>query len=329
MINSIIKYASIIILCLVSTNVFSQYIQQVQVQQNSQTQQDSVINYWKSLNRASLDVSEVAFVNWNAGGSNSISGLVGLEMQRNFQKDLLVWENRLNMRYGVNKQEDRDLRKTDDILEMYSRFGFRNDTLSNWYFSANFSFKTQFNRGYKYSGDERQVISKFLAPAYMFLGVGTVYGEHIDSFSAHLSPLTLKATFVLDQALADLGSFGVDPAEYDIDGNRIKKGETSRKEVGILVTSKYEAELMENISMRSLVTLYTDYLNDFGNTDVDWEVNFNFRVNNYVRASFGSHLRYDNDIKTVVGETDEGETILGGARVQWKQLLGVGVAVDF
>jgi hypothetical protein len=293
-------------------------------------QKDSIIpNYWKSLNRASLDVSEVAFVNWNAGGTNSISGLVGLELQRNFRKDHMVWENRFNMRYGVNKQEDRDLRKTDDILEMHSRFGFRNDTLSNWYFSANFSFQTQFSRGYKYSGEDRQVISRFLAPAYMFLGVGTVYGEHIESFSAYPSPLTLKSTFVLDQALADAGSFGVEPAEYDIEGNRIKKGETSRKEVGILVTSKYESVVMENIKMRNLITLYTDYLNDFGNVDIDWEVNFNFKVNNYVRASFGSHLRYDNDIKTITDEDGDGESEIRGAKVQWKQLLGIGVAVDF
>ena len=286
---------------------------------------------WKQANRASLDISEVAFVNWNAGGSNSISGLLGLEMQRNFQKDHMVWENRANFRYGVNKQQDQELRKTDDILELHSRFGFRKDTISNWYYSANFSFKTQFTNGYNYAKSDSEPISKFMAPAYMFLGVGTVYGERIESFSAYLSPLTLKSTFVLDQDLADAGSFGVTPASYDDMGNRLTKGRNSREEVGILVTSSFEKELLENISVRNLVSVYTDYLNDFGNVDLDWEVNFNFKVNDYVRATMGSHLKYDNDVKveTVLEENAIEETVVVGPKAQWKQLLGVGVLVDF
>lgn len=325
MINSIIKSTLAIAFCFICINVFSQ-----ETASDSITiQTDSIPDVWYRLNRASLDISEVAFVNWNAGGSNSISGLLGFEVQRNFKKDLMVWENRGMIRYGVNKQQEQDLRKTDDILELHSRFGFRKDTLSNWYYSANFSFKTQFTNGYNYSNSDSQAISKFMAPAYLFLGVGTVYGEHIESFSAYISPLTLKATFVLDQVLADAGSFGVDPATYDLEGNRLTKGKPSRKEVGILVTSKYESELMENISLRNLVSLYTDYLNDFGNVDIDWEVHFNFKVNDYVRASFGSHLRYDNDIKIVTDEDEDGEPEINGAKVQWKQILGVGVAIDF
>lgn len=290
---------------------------------------DSIPTNWKHINRASLDISEVAFVNWNSGGSNSISGLLGLEFQRNFQKDHMVWENRAMIKYGINKQQEQDVRKTDDILELHSRFGFRKDTISNWYYSANFSFKTQFTNGYNYSNSDSQAISKFMAPAYLFLGVGTVYGEHIESFSAYLSPITLKTTFVLDQTLADAGSFGVIPAEYDLEGNKLRKGKNSREEIGILITSSYESKLVENILVRNLVSLYTDYLNDFGNVDIDWEVVLDFKVNNYVRATLGSHLKYDNDIKIITDENEDGETEYSGAKIQLKQLLGIGVLVDF
>lgn len=308
------------------------YNKNTAVESDSLTQQkDSIVTYWKEINRASLDISEVAFVNWNAGGSNSISGLLGLEVQRNYQKDHMVWENRGVARYGVNKQQNQKLRKTDDLLELHSRFGWRKDTISNWYYSANFSFKTQFTNGYNYSNSDSKPISKLMAPAYMFLGVGTVYGEHIESFSAYLSPLTLKSTFVLDQNLADAGAFGVTPAIYDDLGNRLTKGRNSREEVGILITSAFEKDLFENIRVRNLVSLYTDYLNDFGNVDIDWEVNFNFQVNEYVRATMGSHLKYDNDVKIAAEVEDNGvdETVLEGAKVQWKQLLGIGVLVDF
>jgi hypothetical protein len=292
--------------------------------------EDFVTTHWKEINRASLDISEVAFVNWNSGGSNSISGLLGLEVQRNYKKDHLLWENRSVMRYGVNKQQNQSLRKTDDIFELKSRFGFRKDKKSNWYYSANFSFATQFTNGYNYSNSDKKPISQFMAPAYMFLGVGTVYGEHIEEFSAYMSPLTLKSTFVLDQDLADAGSFGVTPATYDFLGNKLTDGKNARQEVGILLTSAYENVLMENISVRTLVSLYTDYLNDFGNVDVDWELNFKFKVNDHIRASMGSHIKYDNDVKTAVEDEDmPDETVEKGAKVQWKQLLGIGVSVDF
>ena len=292
-------------------------------------QTNSITTHWRGVNKASLDISEVAFVNWSSGGTNSISGLLGLEFERNFQKDLLIWKNRAVVKYGVNKQQEQNIRKTDDILELHSQFGFRKDTISNWYYSANFSFNTQFTNGFNYGNSKSKPISKFMAPAYMFLGVGTVYGEHIESFSAYFSPLTLKSTFVLDQDLANAGAFGVTPARFDDLENMITKGKRLRKEVGILMTSAYESEISENITVRNLVSLYSDYFNKFGNVDVDWEINFNFQVNDFVRATLGSHLKYDNDVKITSDDDGDDELEVSGAKVQWKQLLGLGVLVDF
>lgn len=290
---------------------------------------DSLRAGWKEFNRASLDISEVTFVNWNAGGANSISGLFGLESSRNYKKDHLVWENRLAARIGLNKQQEQSLRKTDDLLELNSRFGFRKDTISNWYYSANFSFKTQFANGYNYANSDREPISKFMAPAYLFLGVGTVYGEHIEEFSAYLSPMTLKSTFVLNQDLANAGAFGVSKAVYDDEGNLLEEGRKYRRQFGVLLTSSYESEIMENISFRNEMSLYTDYLNDFGSFDVDWQLNFRFIVNDFVKASLGSHLKYDNDIKIISENMETNEKEISGAKVQWKQILGLGVSVDF
>ena len=290
---------------------------------------DSLRPGWKHINRASLDISEVTFVNWNSGGSNSISGLLGLETGRNYKEGHLVWENRAAARIGLNKQQEQSLRKTDDLLELNSRFGFRKDTLSNWYYSANFSFKTQFANGYNYANSESQPISRFMAPAYLFMGVGTVYGEHIEEFSAYLSPMTLKSTFVLDQTLANTGAFGVTRAVYDEEGNVLVEGKQYRRQFGVLLTSGYESEIMDNISVKNELSLYTDYMNDFGNFDVDWQVNFKFIVNEFVKASLGSHIKYDNDIKIISEDMETQEKEISGAKVQWKQLLGLGVLVDF
>ncbi|OIQ35879.1 MAG: hypothetical protein BM563_11850 [Bacteroidetes bacterium MedPE-SWsnd-G1] len=283
---------------------------------------------WFRKNRLGVDISEVAFVNWNTGGTNSVSGLFSAEFERNFKKRFTVWDNRLVARIGINNQADKGLRKTDDALELYSTFGYRKDTISNWYSSANLSFKTQLAPGYSYNGEERKLISNFMAPAYLFVGVGTIYSHDLHRFTAYMSPLTLKSTFVLDQELANLGSFGVKPAEYDDDGNLIKEGKKTREEVGILLASTFEKELFKNVMFRNIMSFYTDYINNFGNVDVDWEFNFDFRVNDFIRAVFGSHIKYDDDVK-ITEKIDDVEVQVSGAKVQWKQVLGVGVVYDF
>lgn len=283
---------------------------------------------WKQKNKIGVDLNEVTFVNWNAGGANSISALLAINSSLRYKKNNLIWFNEIRTRYGVNKQESQKLRKTEDELELISTIGFRKDTITNWYYSGRFNFKTQYSNGYNYP-DRDNSISRFMAPGYLFVGGGVEYGKNIEKLSFYMSPLTFKSTFVLDNELADKGSFGVDPATYDALGNKIKDGETIRTEMGILVTNSYETEVLENIYIKNRISLYTDYLNSFGNIDLDWEIMFDFKVNDFVKATLGSHLRYDNDIKIVEETEVEDEYVERGATVQWKQLLGIGVVVDF
>jgi hypothetical protein len=290
--------------------------------------EDINIPKWTQKNKASVLLSEVAFVNWNAGGSNSISALFNFEGALKYRYKHLIWQNLLISRYGVNRQEDQGLRKTDDIIDISSTLGYRKNENTNWYFSSRFNFKTQFTKGYNYP-DDNYVLSEFMSPGYLFVGGGLEYGKNIEKFSMYFSPLTVKTTFVLDDALANAGSFGVTPAVYDDEGNIVEEGEHIRKEIGILLTSVYEAQIFENVMLYNYVGFYTDYLNDFGNIDVDWQINFDFKVNHFMKANFGSHLIYDNDVKTLVETDVEGDYEYEGAKVQWKQILGVGVVVDF
>lgn len=290
------------------------------------------IPVWSQKNRFGVDINQVAFVNWNSGGVNSVAALFALNSVLKYQYRHFIWDNNLVARYGINSQQNQELRKTDDLLELRSTLGFRKNKFTNWYYSARFNFKTQFAKGFNYPNTDN-VISKFMAPGYLFVGGGVEYGKNIDKLSTYFSPLTLKSTFVLDEDLSNAGSFGVTPAEYDDAGNLISQGERIRNELGILLTSAYEAEVFKNILIRNYVSFYTDYINDFGNVDVDWELVFDFKVNSFVKATLGSHLKYDNDVKVLVElentETEEVEYAEEGARVQWKQMLGVGVIVDF
>ncbi len=283
---------------------------------------------WKQKNKASVDISQVTFTNWNSGGSNSISGLVGIRSSLNYKDKFFKWKNNVSISYGINKQQSRELRKTDDLFEINSNMGYNPEGLSNWFYSARLNFRTQLTNGYNYPNNDTP-ISRLLAPGYLFLGGGMEYGKNIDKLSFYFSPLTLKATFVIDEDLANAGFFGVTPAVLDVNGNVIVPGEQFRKEIGILVTNSYEMEIAENINVKNQVSLYSDYINNFGNLDLDWRVDFDFKVNSFIRATLGSHLRYDDDVKTQKPTDVEGEFDEAGAKVQWKQFLGVGFAVDF
>lgn len=301
-----------------STASFSQIIR---------TEKPDSISHWKKINKVGIDFTQITFVNWSAGGNNSISGLAKGQFIRNYLNDNKKWDNELIVRYGINKQEAQDVRKTDDQINLNSTLGYRRDTISNWYYGGKFSFLTQFANGYSYPNVD-QAISKPFAPAYVFLGIGAEYSRKDLGFNIYLSPLTQKTTLVLDRRLSNSGAFGVDKAIYDETGTLIlKNGKRHRTELGALINSQYKTKIMTNINLDTRATLYTDYLKDFGNIDVDWQLRLEMVVNKYVRANIGTHLLYDNDIKNK--REVEGVQITEGARVQWKQILGVGLEYTF
>ncbi|GAA4311608.1 DUF3078 domain-containing protein [Pontixanthobacter gangjinensis] len=292
------------------------------------TNTDSMLIYWTEKNTFGVNLSEVAFVNWNSGGNNSVSALFYANFQRNFEKDLTVWKNSASLRYGINAQEGREIRKTEDEMRLNSSFGFRQDSTSNWYYSGKFSFNSQFSNGYKYP-DTEVAISRFMAPGYTFLGAGTEYSHPEEDLTVYLSPITFKSTFVLDQRLANEGMFGVDPAVTDELGNILKEGENVRTEFGFLVTSGFSKEVYDNIDLNNQLSLYSDYLNKFGNIDVDWQLTVNMKVNEFVKANVGSHIRYDDDVKFKEDTNGDGKLETSGPRIQLKQMLGVGVVYEF
>ena len=290
------------------------------------TELPDTISYWSKENKVGLDISQITFVNWNAGGYNSISGLIKGQFIRTYTRENIHWKNELIMRYGINKQESQEVRKTDDQFAFNSTFGYKRDTISNWYYAGKFNFNTQFANGYAYPNIDL-AISRPFAPAYTFLGIGAEYSRKDLNLNFYLSPLTQKTTMVFDQRLADQGAFGVEKAIFDEFGNLVKRGKNIRNETGILVSSQWKREIFENINFENRIALYTDYINNFGNIDVDWQLQLDLTVNQYVKANIRTHLVYDDDIKSK--EEEGGVQVIRGPKIQLKQLLGLGVVYQF
>lgn len=282
--------------------------------------------YWFQKKAIGLDISQIAFLNWSAGGNSSISGLLKGDFSKKYTRGNVIWNNEMSFRYGINKQDDRELRKTDDALSILSNYGYKTSKNSNWYSTARFSFNTQFTDGYAYP-DTETPISRLFAPAYVFLGIGSEYVRKDWDATFYFSPLTFKTTFVLDQRLADLGSFGVDKAIVDEEGNLLRHGRKTRTEFGMLFTNYWKTEVYKNMILENRLSLYTDYLNNFGNIDIDWQMQLNMIVNQYVRANIGLHIIYDDDIKAI--EEIDGEQTKVGPKLQLKQALGIGIVYVF
>ncbi len=288
-----------------------------------------VPSFWTNINKLGINFSEVAFVNWNAGGNNSISALGNARFERNYKFRYIQWDNYMDLRYGLNLQEGQKLRKTDDAIRLSSTFGLQRDTISNWYYSAKANFNTQFSNGYKYPNRENP-ISRFMSPGYSFLGAGISYITKDQKLNFYISPITQKATFVLDQELANKGTFGVQRAILDTDGNVLEPGKNVFLEFGFLVTNTWETEVYKNVLLNHRLSLYTDYLRDFGNIDVDWELNIDLKVNKYIVTTIGTHIIYDDNVLFDEEVNAQGLVVNPGkTRVQFKQLLGVGVSYAF
>ena len=283
-------------------------------------------SHWSKKSVLGFDISEIAFVNWSAGGTNSVSGLLKGDFNRTYENKLVKWVNELSVRYGMNKQDGIEIRKTDDAFRLNSTFGYRKDKESNWFHSAKLNFNTQFTNGYRYP-DKQNPISRLFAPAYMFLGTGAEYSTKTKSHVVYFSPFTYKATFVWDQTLANKGAFGVEKAIYDSEGNIITEGRRAKNELGVLLTNQYKKEISKNVVFVNSLSLYSDYLNKFGNVDVDCDLALNLVVNQYVRANIGARIIYDDDIKNKTEVA--GATVTEGPKTQIKQVLGVGLTYAF
>lgn len=279
--------------------------------------------YWTTGGLSALTFSQVNLTNWAAGGLNSVALNSNVSLYANRVKGRGKWENSLNLAYGLIKQGEADFEKSDDMINFVTQYGYQiNKDDERWLFTGLLDFKTQFDVGFDEDGTT--VISRFMAPGYLVVGSGVDYVPN-ENLSISYIPLTGKFTFVNDQDLADLGAFGVDAAETDADGNVIAgTGKKSRAELGSFFRAQYTKGNFD-----SRLELFTNYLENFGNIDVNWQNALVVNLTKVISTNFFTQLLYDDDIK-IGADDDENGTIEDDEikpRIQFKSVIGVGIAI--
>ena len=253
--------------------------------------------------------------NWAAGGDNSLSGNALVKLSADFDDGKKNWDNDLILGFGLIKIGSDPTRKSDDQLELSSKFGYK--AAEKWFYSALFSFRTQFAQGYDNPGEvDRLTISNFMSPAYLNIALGMDYkpNEHLSLF---LSPISTKFTFVLDEELSAAGTYGLDP------------GQTVRGEFGAYVKFAYKQEILKNVGLDTKIDLFSNYFDNPQYIDVTWDLLLTFKINEFLSASLMTQLIYDYDIKFGFDSTGDGEIDSFESRVQFKELFGLGLTYSF
>lgn len=275
------------------------------------------VKNWKKAGDFSVSFSQVSFSNWAAGGKNSVSGVALFNYSANYAKGRMSWDNSLNMGYGLLKEQSRDLIKSEDKLEFSSKVGYKMTESGKWFFTGLTNFRTQFADGFNYANKDNPVrISSLLAPAYLTFAAGFDY-KPTDKFSLFISPLGSKFTFVADDDLSAVGAFGVDP------------GKKFRAEMGGTLKSELKFAVAKNVDAVTNLNLFSNYLKNPQNIDVNWDFRLNMKVNKFLSANFITNLIYDDDILVPIDHNDDGVVDGKGRRVQLKQLFGAGLSFKF
>jgi hypothetical protein len=301
------------------------WAQVVEVEKTLRDQQKDTIYGWTNGGMISLNFSQTSLTNWASGGQNSFAGNGLVSLFAGYKEQKMAWDNSLDIGYGMLRQGKDDLRKTDDKIDLFSKYG--REAFGSWFIAGMASFKTQMTPGYNYPNDTL-IISDLFAPAYALVAVGMDYKPTKD-LNLFLAPLTGKFTFVSNQALADAGAFGVDPAVYDNLGNLITAGKKNRSEIGGYLRFFYKTDLLENVTLQNKLDLFSNYINNPQNIDINWEVMLSMKINKYITFTIATHLIYDDDITVEIDKNGDGIIDEKGPRTQFKEVMAIGFSYKF
>jgi hypothetical protein len=279
------------------------------------------IKKWDMGRFVALNFNQGTFTNWSLGGVNSISLTALGNAYANYKFKNWTWDNNLDLAYGVLRNKGEDIRKNEDKIDLRSKVGRKVNEKLSWASIAR--FESQFDQGFDFNdeNEDRPVISRFMAPAYLKLSLGIDY-KPSKNLSIYISPAAGKWTFVNDDSIAAQRLYI--PVEHE-NANR-------RGEFGALTSFVYQNKtLTKNIGIRSSLELFNNYTDDNRpnrqNIDVDWQVLMDIKISKYIGANLFTHLKYDHDTKIEYDPVNKpGVT---GPRTQFKELFGLGFSYKF
>lgn len=275
---------------------------------------------WHRSGTISVLANQSAFSNWVAGGVNNVAGNASVVYDANYKKGNFTWDNRIALAYGLTKNENEKLQKTDDRIELNTLVGKK--AWGNWSYSFFANFKTQFTDGFDYNNDAERdyAVSGLFKPAYITFGPGMMWKKS-DDLKFNFAPLTSKMTIVsgdvnilnpaYDSSVAGSQRF---LSSKDVEIYGVEAGKNLRYELGFYAAGYYKTTLMENVTMENILALYSNYLEDPQNFDVDYTMNLGMKINKFLSTMLTVQMIYDDNAYK---------------GLQVREVFGVGVTANF
>jgi hypothetical protein len=292
--------------------------------------------FWKYRTEASYVLNQASLSNWVKGGESSISTVLDVTEYSDYdnKKLKLSSNNFARIKFGYMATGQDGIRKNIDLLETNSKLNHK--AFGKFDFSAILLFKTQIAKGRNYfknaaEKDTSNLVSKFMNPAVLTIGFGLDYKPN-KTTSINFSPFSYKGTFVTDPAYFHnkYDSTRIDQTQYGIAKNRKSLNEPG---ISFMITNEFKP--VETITIINRLQLFTNYIHNPQNVDVDWEMIATAKLNWFTDVRFNTHLVFDDDTKTVE-QYMNGKPILGPdgtekktARIQFKEMLGLSLFFRF
>lgn len=280
---------------------------------------DSTEVHWDYEMLGKFSFSQAAYKDWKEGGGvNSLAFTTSLGGTAERGGQHWAQSHDLRLVLGFINQEDRELRKSEDLIRLQSALRYQggdffrvfNPTIAG-------NLRTQFAAGFNYSSnpypgpgenpaypdghpraDEEAPVqtSAFFAPATITESLGLTY-EPTESFQMRLGAAA-KQTVVVEPDFRLL---------YGVDRNNV-----ARVEAGTEFASSFDYRLIEDVRYRSRFNLFFSFNQAERPPDIIWENVINMQVNDWLSTDLEFVALYDENTTRAL---------------QLKEVISVGISV--
>ena len=276
-------------------------------------------NYWTNSAEFSLGFNQTGLFKWAAGGYNTVTLNAGIDGRANYKKDLMSWNNHLQLQYGFLWSADKAnlLQKSNDLMYLESRWAYKTGENSKWNYSASFDFRSQFTDSFdKYVQDPQTekwsgtLKSGLFSPAYTNIALGMEW-KPSNWFNLNVAPLTGGFTICNIESLRK--TYGMKLLDSTLDPAVGANYHSALFQFGAQIKMDLSASINDVFKYETQLVLFTDYLNNpFKSNRVNWDNKFSWQAAKYFKVAFNTWMIYDPIV-----------IIDGGQKVQFKEFFSI------
>ncbi len=157
-----------------------------------------------------LSLNQTGFDNWVGGGNNTFDAMASLLYTHTYARNKFNLTYSLDSKYGMNVISGKTFKNIDYfIINVNSGWAIS----KNWSYSASANLRSQWTKGFR-SADDKTMISNFMSPGTLTLGVGLTYkvfnkAQNRTPFVMTINPISGSMLFVLSDTLSKQGMHGI------------------------------------------------------------------------------------------------------------------------